>query len=246
MTFADELMCSGRVSLCVGIVVCRANCQYHGNVGGPSGVGGFHRVEGFREYESMQPFLCLTPCLQPFLRRMLTRLLGLIPSMIVAVAVGRDGLNTLLVASQVVLSIVLPFVAFPLIYLTSSKSVMRVHKPPTIKAEEPEPVTIVTEVEVCDHMALGIALDVCCETPDRIFVSEKQEQGGIEEEKREVVTESLAVEEEVISSVSSTDDAEEFVDYSNGWLTICVVSVIFVVVLAANVYVIVTLALGNI
>ncbi|KAF8971491.1 natural resistance-associated macrophage protein-domain-containing protein [Flammula alnicola] len=66
----------------------------------------------------------------PFLRRLITRCISLIPSVIVAIAVGRQGINTLLVASQVVLSIVLPFVAFPLIYLTSREDVMRVRKPP--------------------------------------------------------------------------------------------------------------------
>lgn len=49
--------------------------------------------------------------------------------MIVAIAVGRAGLNMLLVASQVALSVVLPFVALPLIILTSSKSIMQVKKP---------------------------------------------------------------------------------------------------------------------
>lgn len=66
---------------------------------------------------------------QPFLRRLITRLIGLVPSMVVAIAVGRPGINMLLVASQVALSVVLPFVVFPLIWLTSSKSIMRVRVP---------------------------------------------------------------------------------------------------------------------
>lgn len=45
--------------------------------------------------------------------------------MIVAIAVGESGISTLLVASQVVLSIVLPFITFPLIYLTSSREIMK-------------------------------------------------------------------------------------------------------------------------
>ncbi|KAF5377515.1 hypothetical protein D9615_005132 [Tricholomella constricta] len=65
----------------------------------------------------------------PFLRRLITRLISLVPSVIVAVAVGREGISTLLVASQVALSVVLPFIAFPLIYLSSSEVVMRVRKP---------------------------------------------------------------------------------------------------------------------
>ncbi|KAK0447836.1 putative transporter of the NRAMP family [Desarmillaria tabescens] len=64
--------------------------------------------------------------LSPVFRRLLTRLMSLIPALTVAVAVGRDGIDTLLVASQVVLSIVLPFIVFPLLWLTSNKRVMSV------------------------------------------------------------------------------------------------------------------------
>ncbi|KAF5360815.1 hypothetical protein D9756_005194 [Leucocoprinus leucothites] len=62
--------------------------------------------------------------------RLLTRSLAMIPSMIVAIAMGREGVDALLVASQVVLSIVLPFVTFPLLYCTSSKTIMRCKKTP--------------------------------------------------------------------------------------------------------------------
>jgi len=48
--------------------------------------------------------------------------------MIVAIAVGRSGVDRLLVASQVVLSVVLPFILFPLIWCTSSTSIMSVKK----------------------------------------------------------------------------------------------------------------------
>lgn len=67
--------------------------------------------------------------------------------MAVAIAAGRNGVDTLLVASQVALSIVLPFIVFPLLYLTSSKSIMAVKKPldrpledqPEVEASEPAP-----------------------------------------------------------------------------------------------------------
>ncbi|KAF7337619.1 Manganese transporter pdt1 [Mycena sanguinolenta] len=65
----------------------------------------------------------------PVVRRLMTRLLAVIPSVAVAAAVGRPGINALLVASQVILAIVLPFITLPLIYLTSSKTVMRVRQP---------------------------------------------------------------------------------------------------------------------
>ena len=72
------------------------------------------------------------------MRRLLTRLLSLIPSMAVAVAVGPKGINTMLVASQVVLSVVLPFVVFPLVWLTSSRTVMRVRSPTSSTKTEPQ------------------------------------------------------------------------------------------------------------
>lgn len=49
--------------------------------------------------------------------------------MIIAVVMGREGINTLLVASQVVLSMALPFITLPLILLTSNKRIMSVRKP---------------------------------------------------------------------------------------------------------------------
>jgi metal iron transporter len=70
------------------------------------------------------------------MRRLLTRLLGLIPSIIVAVSVGQAGINAMLVASQVVLSFVLPFIVFPLVWLTSSRTVMRVYSPPPTRPAE--------------------------------------------------------------------------------------------------------------
>ncbi|KAG9079609.1 hypothetical protein FRC06_007629 [Ceratobasidium sp. 370] len=66
--------------------------------------------------------------ISPLARRTITRLIGLVPSMVVAIAIGRQGVDALLVASQVALSIVLPFVIFPLVYLASSDVVMRVPK----------------------------------------------------------------------------------------------------------------------
>ena len=62
--------------------------------------------------------------------------------MIVAVSVGKDGVDAMLVASQVVLSIVLPFIVFPLVWLTSSKTIMRVrlpHPPELAKDKEDQP-----------------------------------------------------------------------------------------------------------
>ncbi|ERT01106.1 metal iron transporter [Sporothrix schenckii 1099-18] len=62
----------------------------------------------------------------PWLRRLLTRSISILPSIVIAGAVGRDGLDAALNASQVVLSIVLPFVTAPLLWFTSFDKYMTV------------------------------------------------------------------------------------------------------------------------
>lgn len=62
--------------------------------------------------------------LTPFMRRLLTRAMAVIPAMIVACVAGRTGLDQMLVASQVALSMALPFVSFPLLVITCSPKCM--------------------------------------------------------------------------------------------------------------------------
>ncbi|OXV06640.1 hypothetical protein Egran_05592 [Elaphomyces granulatus] len=64
--------------------------------------------------------------LKPWLRRFITRAISIIPSIIIAGAVGETGLNAALTASQVVLSVILPFATAPLIYFTCRNRYMTV------------------------------------------------------------------------------------------------------------------------
>ena len=66
--------------------------------------------------------------LAPWLRRLITRSISIIPSIIIAAAVGKDGLNATLAATQVALSAILPFVTAPLIYFTSRNQYMTVRR----------------------------------------------------------------------------------------------------------------------
>ena len=59
--------------------------------------------------------------LRPWVRRLITRLLAIIPAVIVAAAYGEKGMGQLLVFSQVVLSLQLSFAVFPLVMFTSDK-----------------------------------------------------------------------------------------------------------------------------
>jgi manganese transport protein len=60
----------------------------------------------------------------PWLRRLLTRALAVIPAAIVAALWGAHGTAKLLILSQVVLSLQLPFAVVPLVQFTSSKAKM--------------------------------------------------------------------------------------------------------------------------
>jgi metal iron transporter len=99
--------------------------------------------------------------------------------MTVAIVMGRSGIDTLLVASQVVLSAVHHL---PLIYCTPSKIIMSVRKPRSVDT------TL---------------------NPDIVEVD------------------------------------DEMVDFSSGWVATAIGATIWLVVVAANLYVIVSLAMGN-
>lgn len=62
--------------------------------------------------------------MKPWQRRLVTRCISIIPCLVISICIGRDALNKALNGSQVVLSIVLPFLVAPLIYFTCSKKIM--------------------------------------------------------------------------------------------------------------------------
>lgn len=68
----------------------------------------------------------LTWSVKPWVRRLMTRSLSITPSIIIAGAVGKEGLSTALEASQVALSVILPFVSAPLIYFTCRNKFMTI------------------------------------------------------------------------------------------------------------------------
>ncbi len=62
--------------------------------------------------------------IKPWLRRLITRLMAIVPAVIFIAIYGSKGVTDLLILSQVVLSIQLSFAVFPLIMFTSSKKIM--------------------------------------------------------------------------------------------------------------------------
>jgi len=70
----------------------------------------------------MEGFLSIR--LRPWLRRLVTRLIAIVPAIIVLVIYGESGTGPLLILSQVILSLQLPFAVFPLVMFTSDPSKM--------------------------------------------------------------------------------------------------------------------------
>ena len=70
----------------------------------------------------MEGFLDLR--LKPWLRRLVTRLVAIVPAMYVTLHYGASGMAQLLVLSQVILSLQLPFAVIPLIQFTSDRAKM--------------------------------------------------------------------------------------------------------------------------
>ena len=62
--------------------------------------------------------------INPLLRRLLTRLLAIIPALLVVIIAGEEKVNDLLVFSQVILSLQLSFAIIPLIHFVSDKKTM--------------------------------------------------------------------------------------------------------------------------
>ncbi len=62
--------------------------------------------------------------IQPWLRRLITRLIAIVPTLIVIYIFGEDSTTQLLILSQVILSLQLGFAVIPLIHLTSDKKRM--------------------------------------------------------------------------------------------------------------------------
>src|SRR6188768_1371708 len=62
--------------------------------------------------------------LRPWLRRLITRLVAIVPAVIVVMIYGERGAGRLLILSQVILSLQLPFAVFPLVSFTADRHKM--------------------------------------------------------------------------------------------------------------------------
>jgi len=95
IAFAVALLCAGQASTLTGTLA------------------GQIVMEGYLHFK-----------MRPFLRRFVTRMLAVIPAVITIGVTGEAGTYKLLILSQVILCLQLPFAVIPLIHFTSDKSTM--------------------------------------------------------------------------------------------------------------------------
>jgi manganese transport protein len=62
--------------------------------------------------------------MRPWLRRMISRLLAVVPAIFIVCIRGDGGITDLVNLSQVILCLILPFAMFPLLHFTSSRKIM--------------------------------------------------------------------------------------------------------------------------
>ncbi len=93
--FAVGLICSGQASTITGTLA------------------GQIVMEGFLHFK-----------IRPFLRRLVTRLLAIVPTILTVLFMGAEGSYKLLILSQVILSLQLSFAMIPLIHFTNDKRLM--------------------------------------------------------------------------------------------------------------------------
>lgn len=67
--------------------------------------------------------------LKPWVRRLVTRMILIVPCLAISIGIGQQGLGKALNISQVVISILLPPLTAPLIYFTCHRKIMRIEVP---------------------------------------------------------------------------------------------------------------------
>lgn len=185
-----------------------------------------------------------------FLRRMVTRVITIIPSLAIAIGVGRKGLDSALIASQVTLSFALPFVLVPLIATTSMNKKM------TVEDDIDEELVQGTksrdkEDSSKEELATGMPLSaITPSSSDMLKLTSCTTPPTTQEiPLREGAPASTsAVEQGVRHSTSNAHSsiASKIVhNFANKWYIIVVAIIIYLVIVIADIYTLVTLFSGK-
>ncbi|WP_029004692.1 Nramp family divalent metal transporter [Azorhizobium doebereinerae] len=125
----------------IALLCCGLNSTVTATIAGQAVMEGFIRIK-----------------LEPWLRRLITRAIAIVPAAAVTIAYGEKGAGTLLIMSQVVLSLQLPFAIVPLVMFTADKRKMGVHVAPrwqSVLAAAASLLIISLNIKLLVDLALG-------------------------------------------------------------------------------------------
>ncbi|KAG2178748.1 hypothetical protein INT43_001594 [Umbelopsis isabellina] len=183
---------------------------------------------------------------RPWLRRLVTRLIAIVPAMIAAIVSGKDGINNMLIASQVALSIQLPFAIVPLVVFTGMKRVM------TISVYNDSETSTCPDIAVDDdllsersktdksiksrsHSTAPSSVHVCDATLDMDTVTEAPIQTASDIKKSQSIHE--------IDEASNNEIAP--LVFANNKLMNVVSGIVALVIICLNAYLVITLFMGT-
>lgn len=190
----------------------------------------------------MSGFLGMTT--KPWIRRVITRSIAIIPAMVAACVTGREGLSSMLVGSQVALSIQLPFAVVPLVYFTARKSAMKLDLVVQVKSLDPEPIKV-TEQSKMSFIDRTVARCRFSNTKSDWFEfpqfskMNKDKNSKPESLKREAT--SSAEQEAPIKVYDEMDSWPTPLTYANNMLSNVVSILIALLLIGLNGYLVVTL-----
>lgn len=181
---------------------------------------------------------------RPWVRRLVTRSISILPCLVISVTIGKDALNSALNVSQIVISLLLPPLTAPLIYFTCSKRIMRVEKPAesnnSLELETMELETLEQEngsVEVGNSPENGQV-----ESLEQIAESSAANQKRQLDRIGTAETHTVAVVHDNASASDWESNAAGYWQMENNWLTTGLVVLIWLFITVLNVYAIVQMA----
>lgn len=89
--------------------------------------------------------------IKPWIRRIVTRILAIIPVLVVILIMGRESVSKIMNSSQVVLSFILPVVSAPLIWFTCKKEFMIVYDTSQVGLSPNESTLLLNDSDATDH-----------------------------------------------------------------------------------------------
>lgn len=179
-----------------------------------------------------------------FLRRMVTRIITIIPSLAIAIGVGRQGLDQALIASQVTLSFALPFVLVPLIAVTSMKKKMAVED--DVDEEYVVEPRLTRENASKEDIVTGVPLTaITPSSSDAINPTSCTTPFAGPEDPLQRPTFTSTEGQDYHESTRSSIASKVTHNFANKWYIIGIAIVIYLVIVIADIYTLVALFTGK-